>query len=254
MAKESPQTEEPVLEPSEPEVSAEDQAKAILAELEANGINSVEKVQNVVTASSESGNLARMLGEQRRATEALQRQIEQLTQQPQHQSYDPEYGGEQPVDIRGIFRKEIRNFYQDEVIKPQVEQTNRVYGELSQIQSDPDYALVGQMWDKHWNSPNTQHRIMTGQTSPKGEYDNLVRTYYREALKKTHGALKGVVENSTARPPHVEVGSQSHVHTPTQSDEQKEQIQKITKSSQGGDGDIEALVKAFLPSTDSIFQ
>ena len=250
MAEESPQIEEPT-EPSEPEVSAEEQANAILAELEANGINSPEKVQNVLTASSESGRLAQMLGEQRQMTENLQRQIEQLTQQPQPSQYD-EYGqGQQGVDVNAI-KAAVRDVYQNDILKPQVEQTNRVYGELSQIQNDPDYTLVAQMWDKHWNSPNTQHRVMTGQSSPRGEYESLVRTYYREALKKTHGALKGVVEKQ-AKPPHVEVGDQSHVHTPTQSDEQKAQIEKITKSSQGGDQDIEALVKAFLPSNDSMF-
>lgn len=230
MAEENPQIEEPVVEPSNTEVSAEDQAKAILDELEANGINSVEKVQNVVTASSESGNLARMLGEQRQMTENLQRQIEQLTQQPQQQSYD--YDQPQGVDVESI-KRAVRDVYQNDILKPQIEQTNRVYGELGQIQNDPDYTLVNEMWNKHFNSPQTQHRIMTGQSSPKSEYDSLVRTYYREALKKTHGALKGVVENK-ARPPHVEVGDQSHAHTPTQSDEQKAQIEKITKSSQGG--------------------
>lgn len=249
MAEESPVMEEPKEEQTKQEVSAEDQAKAILAELESLGINSVEKVQNVVTASSESGNLARMLGEVRQQNENLQRQIREVTQQRQ---YEPNDYGEQPVDIAKIMRNEIRNFYQDEVVKPQVEQTNRVYSELSQIQSDEDYGLVKDVWDKHWNNPNTQHRMMTGQTGAKAEYDRVVRTYYREALKKTHGALRGVVE-SKAKPPHVEVGDQTHVHMPTATDDQRAKIEKIIKSSQGGDQDIEALVKAVFPADDPIF-
>jgi hypothetical protein len=80
----------------------------------------------------------------------------------------------------------------------------------------------------------------------------VVRTYYREALKKTHGALKGVMETKV-KPPHVEVGDQTHVNMPTATDETREKVNKITKSSQGTDQDIEDLVKALLPGSDPIF-
>ena len=245
---ETPVMEEPKEEPTNQEVSAEDQANEILAELTNLGIDSVEKVQGMHTASGESGNLARMLGEQRQITESLQAQIQQLTAQSQPQQYVDEYGSPQqpPMDTNSI-KNAIREVYQNDILKPQVEQTNRVYGELSQIQNDPDYALLGQMWDKHWNSPNTQHRIMTGQSSPKGEYDNLRMTYYRTALKKTHGALQGVME-SKAKPPHVEIGDQTHVDMPTPLDIHSDDVKKIVKNNTGGDGDMEALVKAFLPA------
>jgi hypothetical protein len=244
MAEENPVMEEPVEEPTTPEVSAEDSAKSILEELSGLGIDSVEKVQNMATASSESGNLAQMLGEVRQQNQDLQRQITEIGQPRPQENMGYE---DQSQDIAGIMRKEIRNFYSNEIVKPQVEQTNRVYGELSSIQSDEDYAMVQPVWDQHWNSPQTQHRIMTGQASPRGEYDKVVKTYYRSALKKTHGALRGVMETK-AKPPHVEVGDQTHVDMPTQLDVQTEQVKGIIKNNKGGDGDIEALVKAFLPA------
>ena len=250
MAEEKPVMEEPVEESTTQELSAEDQAKEILAELDNLGINSVEKVQGMATASSESGNLARMLGEVRQQNDQLQRQIQEMNQA--QRQYEPEYG-EQPVDLAKIVRNEIRGFYSDEVVKPQMEQTNRVYGELSAIQSDPDYPLVQQVWEKHWNAPQTQHLMMTGHTGAKEEYEKVVRTYYREAFLKTSGALRGVMDKK-ATPPHVEVGDQTHVNMPTQSDETRENIKNIVKSSQGSDQDIEALVKAMLPQDDPMFK
>ena len=244
MAEETPVMEEPIEEPTVPEVSAEDQAAAILKELAGLNIDSVEKVKNMATASSETGRLAQMLGEVRQQNQTLQQQIEQLTSNSASQQ-QYEYG--ETPDIAKIMRNEIRNFYSNEVIKPQVEQTNRVYGELSQIQNDDDYALVAPIWDQHWNSPQTQHRIMSGQSTPSSEYNKVVKTYYRSALKKTHGALKGVMETK-AKPPHIEVGDQTHFDMPTTARIQSDEVKKIVGNNRGGDGDIEALVKAFLPA------
>jgi hypothetical protein len=176
-----------------------------------------------------------------------------LSQSPKPQA-DLDPFGEQPInDLEGSVRKAVVKTYREDILRPQVEQTNRVYGELSDIQSDEDFALVGTIWDTHWQSPQTQHRVMTGQTSPKLEYDKVVKTFYRESLKKTHGALKNVMDKK-ATPPHVEVGDQSHVHMPTATEEQKKAVEKITKSSQGGDQDIENLVKALLPADDPMFK
>jgi len=247
---EKPTIEEPKEEPKK-EVSAEDQAKAILDELGNLGIDSPEKIHNMAKASSEAGNLARMLGEVRQQNDEMRRQIQNLSTTPQHHDND-EYGGES-IDIRGVIRNELRGFYQDEIIKPQAEMTNRVYGELSAIQGDEDYHLVKDMWDEHWQNPSTQHRVQTNQTSPKREYDNLVKTYFRQSFRKTYDALKGVVETK-AKPPHMESGDQSHVVMPTSDDETRDKVKKVVKNSTGSDSDIEALVKAMLPPDDSIFK
>jgi len=246
---EKPTIEEPK-GTEKPEVSAEDQAKAILEELGKFGIDSPEKVQNVAKASSEAGNLARILGETRQQNEILMREIQSLKNQPkQTDSY--EYG--EPINIKEVVRNELRGFYQEDILKPQVEFSNKIWSELSEVQSDEDYALVQSVWDKHWNNPNTQYKVQTGQTSPKKEYDKLVRTYYRQSMKKTYDALQGVM-NQKAKPPHIETGDQTHVHMPTQSDETREKVDKIVKNSKGGDSDIEALVRTILPETDPMFR
>lgn len=246
---EKPTIEEPKAEPKT-EVSAEDQAKAILEELKSRGIDSPEKIENMAKASSEAGNLARMLGELRQQNANLERQIQNMNQ-PHKTDYDNDYG--ESIDLRQVVRNELRGFWNDEIVKPQAEMTNRVYSELAAIQSDEDYPLVNQMWESHWQNPSTQHRVSTGQSSPKTEYDRLVRTYYRQSFKKTYDALQGVVE-SRAKAPHVETGDQTHVSMPTADDETREKVKNITKNSQGSDSDIEALVKAMLPSDDAIFK
>jgi hypothetical protein len=192
-----------------------------------------------------------MLGEQRQLNENLMREIQGLKTSTQTTQDNYEYG--EPIDIRSAIRNELRTFYQEDILKPQTEYNNRIYGELAEIQQDDDFNLVKGAWDEHLRNAATQQRINTGQTTPKAEYDRLIRTFYRQSLKKTRDALQGIVDVK-GKPPHVETGDQTYVHTPTQSEETTEQVKNIVKNSRGGDSDIDALVKTILPADDPIFK
>ena len=250
--KEKPQIDgSPQEEPRE--AMGQEDVQALLKELETIGVDSPEKLQNMATASSQTGRLARELGELRQQNAEMANMLQQLQTQ-NHQPAQPqynEYGEAQGPDLQKIVEGSIRNFYMNEILKPQQEAQKKVFGELSEIQNDPDYGLVQKTWNEHWNSPQTQQRVYSGQSSPRFEYDRLVRTYYREALKRSHGALKGLVDQG-AKPstPHVEQGEQQHVHTPTSDDEMKEQIDRLQKNWKGEDDDVEKLVATMFPQGD----
>jgi len=251
MAKEQP-AEKPVVESQKAEVTPnpEEDAKAILAELEKYGINNTEKLQNMAHASSQVGGMANKLGEANQRISQLEQLLREMQNKPQ-ETYN-EYG--EPKSLtRDDIRQEMKRFYMEDIIKPQQEIQSRIFGELSEIQNDPDFTLVSEMWEKHWGSPSVQQRVFNGQSSPKHEYERLMRTFLKESLSRTHGALKGLMDRGAkAPPPHMESGEQQHVETHTSDEEFREKKKKLKENWKGEDDDIMKMVKAFLPDGDPL--
>ena len=245
--KEAPNTEET-------EVSAQEQAEALLRQLEQLNVNSPEKLENMAKASAESGNLARMLGQANDQIKGLSQQVQQLQNQPREQYYDQNEYGQQNNITPSSIRDELRRFYAEEVIAPQQEAQSRILGELSQIQGDADYATFASKWDEHFNTPQIQQRIYSGQSSPLIEYNNFKLNQFRNLLGQTTQTLKGLTEKGAKPIPHVEKGSESHVHTPDVDETRMENLKKMVdpKHWQGRDEDIESLVKEFFPKDDPL--
>lgn len=239
-----PGTEAPKDEPQE----APSDMDALLAELEKIGVEKPEQLQNMATASAQAGKAWNMVGELKEQNRRLQALLEQ--QQPKPDDYS------QPVDIEKVVMSAVRKFYQEDVIRPQQEAAERYYRDMEEIQADPDYEVVKDVWDKHRNSPSVVTRVQSGQSSMKTEFDKTVRTYYRELAKRSFDVFKGM--KPTARPPHIEGSESRSVQMPTEKDEKEQKIQKYHEQRQKGalssDAALEGIVKAALSSDDPIWR
>jgi len=244
------QTEEPTVEePTPKEPKPEDMAKDLLAKLESLGIDTPERIDGIATASRESGNIARQMGEIRRQNAELQ---EALKNQIQTQSTDTEYG--ESVDLGALIDQRLENFV-GKLNKKQTEAQQRYYGELAAIESDDDYGLVKDIFEKHITSPKVQGLIAAGQTTAGSEYQKLVNTVMRESLKQSKDIIIGLTSKGVT-PPHVESGNTQSIALPTEEDEMTTKVKRMTDRTnwQGTDQDILKLVKTLLPSDSTIFK
>jgi len=248
---ESPQLEE-TSKPEAAEPSAAESAHELLNQLEKLNVSTPEDLTNMAQASSQSGHLANLLGDANKKIEALTQKMDGM--QTPHSQEGYEYN-ESP-DLKSIVRNELRGFYTDEVIKPQQEAQGRILGEMAQIQKDPDYGLVASDWAEHYNTPQVQQKIYSGQSSPMAEYNTFVRSYLRGFLTKTTETLKGLTADGVKTIPHVESSDVSHVHTQTPDEISKDEINKMVdpKKWQGTDTDIEKLVGKFFPKGDPLLK
>ena len=133
--------EQPTLEDGEPEgrkeegaqVSPEDQAKAILEELKALGVEKPEQIQNMATAASQAGVIANHLGEAREEIARLKAELESIksqTKQPSDTSDIDLYNMGETVDLGKLIENKLENFYVTKVLKPQQEATARYFEDL----------------------------------------------------------------------------------------------------------------------------
>ena len=262
-------TEEPTLEPSQEggtqEVSAEEQAKALLEELKGFGVENPDDLRGMAIASQQAGNLANQLGEARAEIAALNKKIEALSTQPaqtQPQTMMDEFGNP-TIDMNQIAKKDdikevLRSFYQEEIIRPQQQATQEAMRQLAEIQRDEDFPMLQPVWEKHINNPNVQIALQTGQTSIQNEYNKVWKTFYRESLKRSKGVLEAFTSKGV-KPPHVESGN-SQTGVP-QSNQQGDTVTKKLNDMEkpesgwtGEDDQNDGLVRELQPADDPIFR
>lgn len=200
----NPQIEEPKEPKEEPK---ENTAEALLSELEKAGYTDPEKLQGALNASKEVGNMARHLGDTRNENEQLKQELMSLRQAIENRAPEPEGDS---IDLKSLVansvRSEIKDFYINEVVKPQQEAQERFHRELAQVTQDQDYPLVADAFQKHLYSPNVQANLVSGKTTVEKEYNKTVRAALRTMLGKSAGALKELTGTTPA--PHVESGQQ----------------------------------------------
>lgn len=247
--------------PTEGQSAGETDTAALLKELEKLDITTPERVHNLAQAGRLYHQQSQVVGTQRDEIEQLRREIQQMTgrqrQRPrQDDFYDDDtsqYG--QPVDLRSEIKSVLRDFYRDEVIRPQQEASNAYWRGIQFVENHKDYPLVEDRWKKHFARPDTQMRLQTGQSSIEQEYSSLVMDTYRDIALKSREAIRRVSQAQSpeaARTPHMESSStETPAHQRTRSD-YSEGLTRATETWKGTDDDIDRLLNVVLPDDDQL--
>ena len=242
--------QEPVAEPKNEEL------ENLLSSLEKLGVDSPQKLQNMHTAASQSGNLANMLGEIRRENEILR---QQLSQKPTYQDPYAEPAAINMQEIESVVERAIGRTIGN-LTQKQMEAQANVLAEIQSIQSDDDFSVIGEQWDRVYKDPVTQAKILSGQTTPRSEYDKLVKNFYRKAIVTMRDALKqgkvsGVSTPGNSTIPHMEgQGSQPVNRLPNDKYNPREKLLEVHKKSTGTDEDIFSMFDAMIPDGDGFLK
>ncbi len=256
--------EKPTIEGAESEGTPSDDMKVdtegLLKELETLNISDPKQISDMAHASQQTGRAWNEVGQLRQQVAQLQEQMRHTQNQYREPSVDTEFSNE-PIDVKDALKGAVREFYNEEVIRPQRQAAEMYWQQKSQIQSDTDYQnnpAIREMWDKHEQNPDFQMRMQMGQTSLVGEFDKLRITYFREIAKRSHETIKGLTESPKVQTPFVEQGDTRSTPAQAPIDERKETANKIDKQRRDGtlnsDDALKALISTYLPKTDPIFR
>jgi hypothetical protein len=216
----------------------------LLNTLQKIGVDTPEKIQGVYQASQQTGRAWNEVGALRKEVDRLSRALQEKQQAPQTNPYD--FTGTESVDLSKVIRDGVRDFYMEEVVRPQKEAQSKFWADQEYIQSDPDYELVKDGFNQLIGNPQTQARLSRGETSVRDEYNRVVRGFYRGVAKQSREALEHYVTKRTPSTPHVESGESHTVPLPNQDDERKETMNKIVKKRQSGEMASDAALEAIL--------
>ena len=248
-ATEQPTMEEPKEEPTAE--GAKDEMAQLIAELEKIGVEKPEQIQGMFQASQQTGKAWNEVGELRKEVDRL---TKALQEKPQVELDDYATGGE-TIDLANIVKKAVKETYVNDILKPQQEAQTRMMQERAAVESDEDYGLVRDVFEKHMSNPQVQAGLYSGQTTITNEYNKVVRTYYRTVAKRSRDILKGMTEKAP-KTPHVEAGETRSIPLPPEDEEKKTRMNNISQQRQSGaldsDAALKALINEVIPEGDPI--
>lgn len=239
MSEESPTLEEPTVE--EPEVKEEsvDEIQGLVTKLEELGIDSIDKVDSVVRASQESGNLARLLGEERKARAEAERRLMETQNQRVNLDND-DYG----VDLGKVVRNEMENFW-DNKQKAALQQQQAQMRQYNKIRSHKSYPIVKDKFEEYIKTPDYQEELMSGK-SPEDIFhemkDNELIGYLK--VMKNAVASKSIAPENVSVP-HTET-SQATPPAIEPDNEKNEKLKNAKKNWKGDDSDLEKVLDILL--------
>lgn len=201
--KELPVVEEPKQPVKEP-VKVEE-VDSLVAELEKAGVSNTQQLQKKLEASSQSGRLAQLLGDERKRSEALEEKINQILSTRETPAMDD--FSEKPIDIESIVAKSVNRVLDSRDQKARKIQEAQI-ASWQTIQGDEDYPLVRELWEEKLKDPNLVFKIQSGQTNPLDEYTSTLRQFYKGMIKKSADTIK-TLKGGTIAPPHTESGGRT---------------------------------------------
>ena len=243
----NPQTPTP-----EPQAEPKETMEGLLAELKSHNIQEAKDLQNVVTASAQAGKLANQVGDLKQQLNEATRMIQSLQNQPRQMEY-----GEEPqsVDLGQLVESKVQGVLERHLQNERRAQ-DAYFEEMGSIRSNPRYAQMEKMFETHLQSPDTQMKLRSGQTTLTNEFNNLTFTYYDTLLSRVTDVMGN--QPQVTKPPHVESADTHAPVVPTTDDERTDTIRRTVKARQEGtrssDDAMKDIVKAFLPTDDPIWR
>ena len=125
---------------------------------------------------------------------------------------------------------------------------------MSEVKNDPDYHIVGEVFEKYINTPEAVMKLQTGQTNFKDEYLNTKAAFYRNLAKKSGDTLQSLIDKGAKKPPHMEQGETHNTPMQPADDEKRENMKRIKKAQKTGDLSsdqaLQQIVNEFLPGVE----
>jgi len=205
------------------------------------------------------GPTAQELGYARQKIENLERELESLRtgtrRGVQQDPYaDPYEQQSQPIDLRSEIKSTLRDFYRDEVIRPQQEASDAYWRDVESVYNSEYYPMVQDEYEAHVKSPAMQRALAQGKTTHTNEFHKIVVGKFKDISQQLKNAAMNLKEQPPkgTKPPHMETGQVPPEQLPEREEARRQQLKSIQENAQGRDDDIDALIKAFLPDDDPL--
>lgn len=220
---ELPTTEEPKVEPKAGEIDV----AGLMAQLEKAGVTSIEDLDGKLAASSQAGNSARLLGEERKESQRLRDELATTQRpKPQQQPDFMDYPEGQTVNIEDAIEKSVTKVFTKQAENQRKAQEMQL-GQYNKITSHPNYEFVKEEFEAKLRDPNYVYQVQAGAIDPVADfYDSIIRKQ-QILMKESHKTITQLA-GGDLKPPHVETGERSTANlvgeTPPQTDREKERI------------------------------
>jgi len=237
--------EKPTIEEPKEEV---DDGQALMEELKKLDIQTPKDVQNMAFASQEAGKAWNEVGNLRKEVDRLTGMLQQK-QEPT----DYDYSGES-VDLGKVVEDKVQGVL-NRYLQGQQQSQMMAMKMMTEVKGDPEYAIVGDVFEKYINSPEIVMQLQTGAKDYKTEYLNTKAAYYRNLAKRSASQIEKYMTTSKTAPPHMEQSSSQTTPMVDRDDVKTEQFKSVKKAQKEGninsDQALEQIIKNVMPDLEN---
>ena len=235
-----PEKENPTIE--EPTENPVDEAQSLMEELKKLDIQTPKDIQNMAYASQETGKAWNEVG-------ALRKEVERLKSEVATPATPEYYDNSESVDLGKVVEDKVQGVLNNYLANQQRAQQMSMQV-MSEVRNDPEYNVVGEVFEKYINSPDAMMRLQTGQTDYKTEYLNTKAAYYRNLAQRSSKTLEGLMDKKTVVP-HIEQGDSQSTPALQADDEKAQDFKKIKQAQKDGslssEETLDKIVKSVMP-------
>ena len=222
---ELPVTEEPKVETAKEEVKPKENTDELMGVLKTFGMEETKQLEGRLTAGSEAGRLAQLLGDQKnlttQATNELavkDAEIAKLMARSENQEYG--YQENAPVDLAAEVRKGVRQELQEQQsVMRKVQEAS--LAKYSRITGHPQYKHVEEIWEQRKSDPVYINKVQSGMVDPEIDFFNDLLDFHGKVHQESHKTIEQLTGGVKTPVPHVESG-ETRSHTNIVSEEKGE--------------------------------
>jgi hypothetical protein len=204
---------QPKLDPKEEETKID--IDKVAEALKAFNVQDADQLTGKLTAASEAGRLANLLGQERERVRELEQRLTVLESTQAKpvtatQEFDLDsYQEGQTIDLEGVIEKvltkhEIKKAQELKRVQDmQIKAWNR-------IRNDRNYEKVRPIWEEKLKDPNFLYEIQNGLVDPVDAYRDIVDEYKDNLLRQSYESITQLKTGGVKpQPPHLEQGGPS---------------------------------------------
>jgi len=242
-------------EPLKKEEKVQPDVDGLLQTLSQFGIEDPKALSGKLDAGTQAGRLAQLYGEEKQKRGELEARLKELEsrQKPSaRQDFDYDnYQEGQTIDIEAAIERSV-----SKVINKEKEQTRKIQEanlqRWNQINNDPNYGYVKDVWEAKLKDPNFSFRISQGLADPVAEYNNTVVDYLKTLLKQSHDTIQ-TIRGGPKEAPHMETGERSSANMVSETPRESDQEKNLKKLKEKVDSGTVLTQEEELSIIDSIF-
>lgn len=211
------------------EEKAQPDVDGLLETLSQFGIDDPKALSGKLDAGTQAGRLAQLYGGEKEKVANLEARIKELESQPRPTArnefdYD-NYQEGQTIDIEAALERSVEKVWdKKEQQQRKIQEAN--LQRWNQINSDPNYGHVKEIWEEKLKDPNFSFKINQGLVDPVAEYNSTVVDYLKTLLKQSHDTIQ-TIRGGPQPAPHVETGERSSANMVSETPEVSEHDKKI---------------------------
>ena len=205
---------------------------AFTATLKEFNVTNNDELAGKLNASQQSGQMANLLGDERKRNQALQEELTAMRAKPNQELDLDAYGEGQTVNLEDVITKVYRKEKQRDMAMAQRQQQQQM-AQYGKIVNNKNYrGDIKTLWDAKQQDPTFLVQVQSGQIDPVEAFHEVVDEYKTNLIVTAGKTIDTLRTGKMPDPPHMETGERASPNLVSEDKSKEGSAQQLHKELQ----------------------